>query len=298
MTYIDRLFAPFEKLKVFLGSVKTNKSQSMEPISITKDNIKNILALNSFNWDGKTPLVVTFRNTVNSPNGYIFQEDILTNNCDTVILMDETSSIYILSGRSTPHKDYQTKVVAGTMNANYIATGFYQDIWIKGTHYAMNKGYNALIQNAPKVFVIWRSKDMQYGNADDYSQSGVIWDDFHGWAPYSAGCVTVEGQMVPPTGAWKIANEWIYTKHIKSPFFSCAMFNHNDLTDNTIKLRVGSSGILVVKMQDALNRAGFQMLSDGSFGPKTHEIVRQFQKSKLLKDDGIVGSLTMKHLGM
>lgn len=59
-----------------------------------------------------------------------------------------------------------------------------------------------------------------------------------------------------------------------------------------VTLRKGSSGSEVKKLQQALNRAGYNLNVDGIFGDKTLDAVTKYQKSKGLSVDGIVGSQT------
>jgi hypothetical protein len=62
----------------------------------------------------------------------------------------------------------------------------------------------------------------------------------------------------------------------------------------TIKL--GSSGADVKLCQESLNKHGFSCLVDGDFGPKTEGLVRQFQATEGLLDDGVVGAATWTKL--
>jgi len=64
-------------------------------------------------------------------------------------------------------------------------------------------------------------------------------------------------------------------------------------------LEKGDRGERVSEMQDQLRNLGYgEQLggksSDGKFGPRTEEAVKTFQRDHGLKDDGIVGSQTMK----
>ncbi|HEX2040232.1 MAG TPA: peptidoglycan-binding domain-containing protein, partial [Acidimicrobiales bacterium] len=59
-------------------------------------------------------------------------------------------------------------------------------------------------------------------------------------------------------------------------------------------LRLGSKGVAVAQLQEALNAAGAQpkVDADGDFGPRTASAVRNFQKAHGLDADGIVGPKT------
>ena len=62
-------------------------------------------------------------------------------------------------------------------------------------------------------------------------------------------------------------------------------------------LKLGSSGADVVKLQQQLQKLGFDVgTPDGKFGGKTEIAVKAFQKSRGLKDDGIAGSQTIAAL--
>ncbi|WP_228037547.1 peptidoglycan-binding protein [Nodosilinea sp. LEGE 06152] len=59
-----------------------------------------------------------------------------------------------------------------------------------------------------------------------------------------------------------------------------------------------TTGADVRAVQQALARAGIALAADGSFGPATDRAVRQFQASRGLTVDGIVGSRTRASLGV
>lgn len=62
-------------------------------------------------------------------------------------------------------------------------------------------------------------------------------------------------------------------------------------------LRQGSRGVYVCILQDSLNFLGYNTGGlDGVFGNKTSESVREYQKSKGLSQDGIVGNITWNRL--
>ncbi|MEG4251953.1 peptidoglycan-binding protein [Microcoleus sp. Pol10D4] len=53
----------------------------------------------------------------------------------------------------------------------------------------------------------------------------------------------------------------------------------------------------VTKLQEALNKAGIVVGTDGEFGPATDKAVKEFQRQKGLEPDGIVGPKTRQKLG-
>lgn len=66
----------------------------------------------------------------------------------------------------------------------------------------------------------------------------------------------------------------------------------SDPTGSPTLLRVGSTGVLVVRLQQQLNKLRYQISVDGSFGPRTEQAVVKFQQKHSLIADGEVGSLT------
>jgi N-acetylmuramoyl-L-alanine amidase len=52
----------------------------------------------------------------------------------------------------------------------------------------------------------------------------------------------------------------------------------------------------VLKLQEGLKKAGIVVGTDGEFGPATDKAVKEFQKKKNFKVDGIVGAKTREHM--
>ena len=162
---------------------------------------------------------------------------------------------------------------------------------MKGHHYAGGRDYGPALRQVQK-FQIWRSRDMDLGDDDDYSELDLVGDNFHGMAPWSAGCVTVEGRMTPArTGQWAYAVNWLYHDHDYRQYFSAVILNHSDL-DAPRRLRIGSVGNGVQRVQEALVQAALPTVPDSHFGPHVFDQVREFQRQHDLKDDGIVGPKT------
>jgi len=248
---------------------------------ITQERLKSIYERNSFKIDITTPHVVVFRNTDTRGD---FVKDTGDNICDTILLVD-ADEIEVLPGRSYPHIKYQKQQLAGQGACNYIASGYYPYAWRRGWH----RGFQALVQN--QSFTIWRSRDLELGDDDDYVQNGIVADNFHGYAPASAGCVTVTGKMNPPEGAWKKAYEWAYERHARTKIFAVIIMQNDDLSVKSSSLRIGSQGVLVGEVQRKLG-----IRDDDDFGPMTFESIRKFQAKVGLFPNGICTQTTLDEL--
>jgi peptidoglycan hydrolase-like protein with peptidoglycan-binding domain len=62
--------------------------------------------------------------------------------------------------------------------------------------------------------------------------------------------------------------------------------------------RVGDSGEIVKRIQQALTNVGFVTSVTGSFDKATEQSVINFQKEKGLQPDGVVGPKTLTDLGI
>ena len=67
--------------------------------------------------------------------------------------------------------------------------------------------------------------------------------------------------------------------------------------DDPPTITIGHEGWRVRKLQKRLKVLGYNAgTADGVFGPRTEAAVKEFQRSKDLEDDGIVGPMTWKAL--
>lgn len=280
--------------KAFSGISTTKDANSGNGESITREFIISKLLFNRFHRIslGERPLIVVFRET-DRKLGYV--KNNWTNNCDTICLMDSVNLI-TLSGRTFMHKKYLDAAIAGGDGCNYIASSYTPYAWTKGFH---RKMYRALLQNV--VFQIWRTKDTVIKDDDDLSYSKNVGDNFHACAPYSAGCVTVQGypdlDKYPQglSGDWKIADNWLYNTHKGKTYFDCVIFEHYDaVTSYPLALRLGSSGDEVKAVQKKLGLS----LQDGIFGPDMFIQVQKWQDKNKYFHDGVLWPEQIGKLGL
>lgn len=255
-------------------------------MTITADTLRDAAHRARFPLDETRPTVFVVRNCTAEGR---FQLDTGTNNCDTVWLFDHTGISRPLRCRSLPHQKYQAQMVAGTARANYIASGYYRHAWMRGPH----RGHPALVQH--QRFLIWRSADMELHRddpdpTDDWNDYGIVADNMHGWAPFSAGCVTVVGNMAPPTEDWAIVHRWAYTTHRRASHFAAIILDHPDISTARTAVRYGSQGDEVRHVQHMVSTAtGIDIGEiDGNFGYRTHDAVRVYQRSINERDTGIL----------
>ncbi|MDR0858353.1 MAG: peptidoglycan-binding protein, partial [Oscillospiraceae bacterium] len=92
-----------------------------------------------------------------------------------------------------------------------------------------------------------------------------------------------------------------WTKHGKLPYVEYGTSSSATVTAPVAsasypQIKKGTSGEVVKVLQTALNKFGYKLEVDGSFGPLTDTAVRNYQKSFGLEVDGIVGPKTWAKL--
>jgi peptidoglycan hydrolase-like protein with peptidoglycan-binding domain len=68
------------------------------------------------------------------------------------------------------------------------------------------------------------------------------------------------------------------------------------VSDPSASVHLGDTGSGVKEIQTRLVAHGYQVATDGQFGPQTQAAVMRFQKNKGLTQDGIVGPITWAKL--
>lgn len=248
----------------------------------------------------QNPCIVVLRNACVVDYNYLTPsngEMVLTpdsgrNICDSIVLVDG-DGYTVLAGRSYPEIDY----INQGLNTNHIASSFLPKAYVHGLHQGK---YKALIQG--REFLIWRTSQGQATNAETKSETEAqtgfrAYDNFHGFAPQSQGCVTVVGVMFDmyPSNShhWAIAYDWLYGKHANDGYFDLAILQAEDVFNPGPSLRIGSEGEDVKRLQEIL-----QLETDGWYFGDTFAAVRAKQRDLGMVDDGIVRQALASKLGL
>lgn len=237
----------------------------MKMLDINIDLIKKIAANNYL--DLRFPAIVVFRHT--APNAQGDLQRVLntgTNLMDVVVGCDADGVKVLGQGRSIPHTKYLEEQAQGKSNCNYVESQYQPQMWVRGNHL----GYTGLVQHGSTL--IHRTRDAVLGNADDYIQYGAegrVGNNCHGYAPFSAGCTTLNGNMSKHPGVargstadWAAFEAWFAAKP-EDTVYAGLWLEFDDLNARPA-LRIGSRGAVVTKLQTAL-----KLGADGVFGPQT-----------------------------
>lgn len=112
----------------------------------------------------------------------------------------------------------------------------------------------------------------------------------------------------PPNSNNVKYNTWFYGRQVSGASYPwCAAFisyifylldGNKEIKDQPIRptLKMGSKGQAVKELQTLLNKKGYNLKPDGDFGKLTLASVKNFQRTKKLTDDGVVGPKTWEAL--
>lgn len=228
----------------------------------------------------------------------------------------------VFPGSTVPHQKYVARAKEnGGAGANMLTTGCYVD-YRKGEHLAGKATGHAAFRQT-HAHPIRRSADDLDFDTDDTVEVTNPFDNIHAaWCQgvshadfASAGCQVIVGYPKcaarngnPAIGPWATFHRNAYALAQKG--FSYLLLNGREVQQVATrgldvampaKLRFGSQGSLVEKLQKALKKAGFyEGLTDGDFGDRTIRALLAFQRSAFgpQGDDGIAGPITGAALGM
>jgi GH25 family lysozyme M1 (1,4-beta-N-acetylmuramidase) len=146
--------------------------------------------------------------------------------------------------------------------------------------YASDSWFNSMLDsNMWKQYKLWVAK---------YSSSTPKYvHNYTGWQYTSNGSIP---------GINKRVDLSYWYESIGSSNNKANTANNNPYLQPTSSLKRGSKGQGVYWLQYELSKIGYNISVDGDFGPNTEVAVKDYQKSRGLKVDGIVGSITRNAL--
>jgi hypothetical protein len=219
-----------------------------------------------------------------------------------------------------PHRKHvEESRPQGGAGTNQLLTGCYAD-YRKGVHKEGTQTAHDAFRQSNELPVQRTVDDLDF-DADDRVEFGRPFDNLHAaWSQgishpdyASAGCQVVVGFPKctkrgdqPATGAWKVFQENVYAlaqdsfSYVLLTGFEAERTVHATTTPAP-RLRYGSKGVLVTRVQTALKQRGhYQGVIDDDFGSGTLRAVLAFQTAQFgpRGDDGIVGKQTAAALGI
>lgn len=235
--------------------------------------------------------------------------------------LPEEKTIALFPGSTVPHRNYiKAAFSKNGVGSNQMATGYYSD-YRKGMHKPGGSTAHDAFRQTEGRPMRRTSDDYDYQN-DDRVEFGNPYDNLHAaWCQgvnainyASAGCQVVVGypKCNKPNhknniGPWKIFIENAY--NLTQNSFPYILLEGRDAERVALnedkklaaRLRYGSKGELVTKLQEALQKADFYEGNlDDEFKERTWRAVMDYQTFRFgpLEDDGIVGPTTADALGI
>jgi hypothetical protein len=235
--------------------------------------------------------------------------------------LPEEGQVAVFPGSTVPHQKYVEQALsAGGRGANQLMTGYYTD-YRKGWHKAgTSTAHEAFRQTKGRP--IRRTLTNLTFDENDPAELENPFDNLHAaWSMSvahpkfdSAGCQVVLGfprcarlNNAPDAGPWKAFKDSAY--HQPQDRFgymllegrSAQSVQAQGAAKQVMRLRFGSQGPVVAKLQARLKQAGFyEGAVDEDFGERTIRAVLAFQTARFGpdSDDGVVGPTTAGALGL
>lgn len=227
----------------------------------------------------------------------------------------------VFPGSTVPHLHYVRSAQArGGQGANQLLTGFYAD-YRKGIHKAGSSTAHEAFRQTAEQPIQRTSDDLDY-DLEDPEDVENPFDNLHAaWCAgvgatefSSAGCQVVVGypkcqklNNQPDSGPWARFKKNAYDLDLDRFDYllldarDLAKLTDSDATSLSVRLRFGSQGGLVKKVQRVLREKGFyEGALDGDFGKRSFRAVCAFQRHSFGRNgaDGVVGPSTASVLGI
>ncbi len=241
--------------------------------------------------------------------------------CTFVQWLPADGVLAVFPGSTVPHSTHVgTALPNRGVGVNQLMTGYYDD-YRKGVHKAGSPtAHDAFRQTEGRP--IRRTQDDLDFDPDDRTELTNPFDNLHaGWCPSvnhpdfaSMGCQVVLGFPKcerlgnrPATGPWNVFQRNAYEQ--EQDRFGYMLIDSRSVQavaeagDSPVprRLRFGSQGALVTRLQTELKTQGFyEGTVDADFGPRTIRAVLAFQVARFGVDseDGVVGPQTANALGI
>jgi hypothetical protein len=234
--------------------------------------------------------------------------------------LPKEGKIALFPGSTVPHiKHVKISRERNGLGANQLMTGYYKD-YRKGIHRIGKSTAHEAFRQTEGHPIRRTADDFDFDN-DDRVEFENPYDNIHAaWTMgvnhdyyASAGCQVITGYPAcekrgkePDEGPWKVFKKNAYDRK-QQDRFPYLLLNARDAQKVALKanqkmsarLRFGSGGDLVAKLQEALKKSHYyEGEVDGDFGRRTIRAVLKFQTAIFgpEADDGIVGPITASAL--
>lgn len=299
--------------------------------TLAENHLRRLCEINSFplpktelaffGLRGCLPIEVGNQEFQSKNEVYIAETDYVHPRCTLAQWRPKDKAFALFPGSTVPHIKYiKISKERNGQGANQLMTGCYKD-YRKGVHKEGEPTAHEAFRQIEAHPIRRTADDFDFDN-DDRVEFDNPYDNIHAaWCMgvdhddyASAGCQVIVGypqcesrDNKPAVGPWKQFKEDAY--NISQTSFPYILLNGRDalgIVSNSSKksparLRFGSQGELVTRLQRALQKKGFyEGNADGDFGNRTIRAVLAYQTSAFGPgaDDGVVGPITASALGI